>query len=407
MKRLLYFSLLSSFIYPPIVMAVDDLTDIRAELLSLVKRVENLEAENRQLRNTVQATSKEARAVASTPKNNEKRWTDTIAISGDLRTRYESFNIDGRDDRERSRVRARISLKATPTDNTEVAIGLASGGDDPVSTNQSLGGGSSTKDIRLDMAYFKWHARPGLTLTGGKMKTPFFRPGGNGLLWDNDLRPEGLAIRYASNRLFANGGLHFLESDTRRSNSRIAYGFQTGYKGKIELGQLIAGVSYFKLGADGRGAWFDNNFFGNTIACVDASCVYNNDFEELELFAELKTTITKYPLTLFVDYVQNQDASDHDTAWALGLKLGKASLPRTWEFGYTYQDVEADSLLGLWSDSDFGGGDTDTKGHIFKGAWAPNKNWKFGFTYFVNERGLHLGEGEDYNRLQIDWAFKF
>ena len=106
MKRLLYFSLLSSFIYPPIVMAVDDLTDIRAELLSLVKRVENLEAENRQLRNTVQATSKEARAVASTPKNNKKRWTDTIAISGDLRTRYESFNIDGREDRERSRVRA-------------------------------------------------------------------------------------------------------------------------------------------------------------------------------------------------------------------------------------------------------------------------------------------------------------
>ena len=170
---------------------------------------------------------------------------------------------------------------------------------------------------------------------------------------------------------------------------------------------LTAGISYFKLGAEGRAAWYDDDFFGNTMTCVGVDCVYANDFEELELFAELKTAVGRYPLALFIDYIQNQDASDYDTAWALGLKLGKASHPRTWEFGYTYQDVEADSVLGLWSDSDFGGGDTDTKGHIFKGAWEPNKNWKVGFTYFVNETGLDLGGGDDYNRLQLDWAYKF
>ena len=406
MNRLLPFSLLLTFIYPCIALAADDLSDIRAEVLSLLKRVESLEAENQRLRNEVQATSNRVDAVAEVSKK-KNGWTDTISVSGDLRARYESFDIDGREDRERSRVRARIALKARPTDNTEVAIGIASGGDDPVSTNQTLGNGGSTKDVRLDIAYFKWHARPGLTLTGGKMKNPFFKPGDNGLLWDRDLRPEGIATTYSVNNLFVNSGLLFLESDTRRSNSRIAYGFQTGYKGKVRASKLTAGISYFKLGAEGQGAWYDDDFFGNTVTCEDADCVYANDFEELELFAELKTAVGRHPLTLFVDYVRNQDASDYDTAWALGLKLGKASHPRTWEFGYTYQDVEADSVLGLWSDSDFGGGDTGTKGHIFNGAWAPNKNWKVGFTYFVNETGLDLGGGDDYNRLQLDWAYKF
>ena len=406
MNRLLPFSLLLTFNYPCIALAADDLSDIRAEVLLLLKRVENLEAENQRLRNEAQATSNRVDAVAEASKK-KNGWTDTVSVSGDLRARYESFDITDQDDRERSRIRARIALKARPTDNTEVAIGLATGGDDPVSTNQTLGNGGSTKDVRLDMAYFKWHARPGLTLTGGKMKNPFFKPGGNGLLWDGDLRPEGVAMTYAGNNLFVNSGLHFLESDTRRSNSRIAYGFQTGYKGKVGATMLTAGISYFKLGAEGRAAWYDDDFFGNTVTCVGVDCVYANDFEELELFAELKTAVGMHPLTLFADYVQNQDASDYDIAWALGLKLGKAHNPRTWEFGYTYQDVEADSVLGLWSDSDFGGGDTDTKGHIFKGAWAPNKNWKVGFTYFVNETGLDLGGEDDYNRLQVDWAYKF
>lgn len=407
MNRLLSFALLLTFIYPSLVLAVDDLTDIRAELISLIKRVESLEAENRRLQKAVKATSTEVKAVAAAPKKKKENWTDTISISGDLRARYESFDIDGRDDRERSRVRARIALKARPTDNTEVAIGLASGGDDPVSTNQSLGGGASTKDVRLDLAYFAWQAKPGLILSGGKTKNPYFKPGGNGLVWDGDLRLEGLTLAYASENMFINSGLHFLESDTRRSNSRIAYGFQTGYKGKVKVGRLTAGISYFKLGAEGRAAWFDNDYFGNTVICFGGDCIYSNDFEEIELFAELKTTMGEQPLTLFADYVQNEDASDYDTAWAVGLKYGKAINPRTWEFSYIYQDVEADSIFGLWNDSDFGGGDTDSKGHILKGAWAPNKKWKVGFTYFINEIGVDLDGRDDYNRLQVDWAYKF
>ncbi len=386
--------------------ASDEMTEIRSQLMALLERVEKLEAENQRLRADTSQTATRAEHVTTTS-GQKRQWTDTISISGDLRARYESFDIDARDDRERSRVRARLSVKAKPTDNTEIGIGLASGGDDPVSTNQTLGGGASTKDVRLDLAYFKWQARPGLSLSGGKSKNPFFRPGGNGLVWDGDLRHEGITLTYTGDALFLNTGLHFLESDTRRSNARIAYGFQSGYKGEFGTAKLTTGISYFKIGAEGRSSWYDDDFFGNTINCDGSSCVYANDFEEVELFAEMKTSLGNQPLMLFADYVQNQGASTNDTAWALGLKYGKASNRRTWEVGYTYQDIEADSVLGLWSDSDFAGGDTDANGHILRGAWAPSKKWKLGFTYFINETGVALGDNEDYKRLQVDWAYKF
>jgi len=382
----------------------DDLSQIRQELMSLLKRVETLEAENQQLREKVQTTSSKLETAA---KSNKGSWTDKLKVSGDLRVRYESIDEATRDDRERSRVRARVAIKANPTDNTEVGVGLASGGDDPASTNQTLGGGASTKDARLDLAYFKWQARPGLTVTAGKMKNMWHKAGGNSLLWDGDLRPEGVALTYKGDNLFVNSAIHFLESDSRRSNERIAYGLQAGFKGKIAAGKLTAGVSYFQIGAEGRAPWYDDDFYGNSSVCNGSDCVFANDFEELELFAELATSVGEQPFTVFADYVQNQDASDLDTAWAVGFKLGKASAPGSWQLGYTYQDVEADSIFGPWNDSDFAGGDTDSKGHILKGAWAVNKKLKIGFTYFDNESRVDLGSGRDYDRLQLDWAYKF
>ena len=61
-----------------------------------------------------------------------------LAWRGDVRYRYESFEIDQKDDRERNRLRARVALKATVSETVDVVVGLASGSDDPVSTNQTL-----------------------------------------------------------------------------------------------------------------------------------------------------------------------------------------------------------------------------------------------------------------------------
>ena len=110
---------------------------------------------------------------------------------------------------------------------------------------------------------------------------------------------------------------------------------------------------------------------------------------------------------MFADYVRNDAAKDQNIGWTLGVKFGKASAKNTWELGYIYQDLEADAVFGLLADSNFGGGGTDSRGHIFKGGWAPEDKWKVGFSYFVNEQAPDSVDRENYNRLQIDTVFKF
>ena len=388
-----------------------ELDSLKRDLLALMARVESLEAENNELRASTEAIVQQSADLSEFRKKSS--WANKITLKGDFRYRYENIDAENSDSRERNRVRARAAILAKPADNLEVGIGVASGGDDPVSTNQTLGGGGSTKDLRLDLAYFKWQFKPGATLQAGKIKNIWYKPGGNGLLWDGDFRPEGVALTLERNSYFVNAGFNFLESDTKKGNSLISYGIQAGYETKIGDRELVVGASYYDIGAKKRKVFYgdDDDFYGNTFTCADPatldSCEYQHDYDEVELFAQLNTQVKGRPLMLFADYVRNQDAEELDTAWAAGIKLGKAGAPRTWELAWIYQDVEADSVFGLTNDSDFGGGGTDSNGHIFKGGWAINKKWKISFTYFLNERNVDLGVKEDYDRIQIDSAFKF
>lgn len=390
--------------------AEDELSLLKTQLLDLLNRVEALEAENASLRSglkVVQADHKEGPS-----KKRSRAWTDTINLKGDLRYRYETIDIEDRDDRERHRVRARLALTAKPTDNLELGVGIATGGDSPVSTNQTLGDAASTKDLRLDLAYFKWQVSPDVAFIGGKYKNIWRRPGGVGLVWDGDVRTEGLALTYANGNFFLDTGVNFLESDSKGSE-QIAYGVQTGFNGKVGAGKLMTGVSYYYLGVEGRETFYGDpdDFFGNSFTCADLDtlndCTYNSNFEQLELFAEWKTTVNGRPLALFADYVQNQDADDLDTGWMTGFKYGKASSKGSWEIGYFYQDLEADAVFAAWTDSNVGGGGSDVKGHVLSGAIAPMKNWTIGFKYFDNNSGVDLGSDADYRRLQLDSKFKF
>ncbi len=150
----------------------EDFAAMRAQMMALSERLDRLEAENKALtaanaeltKNsqetaaTVAAVSEKTDAVVAEVEEQAAKssWTDTIRWKGDFRYRYETFDIENRPNRDRNRIRARAALIADVTPTIEVGLGLASGGDDPVSSNQTLGGGGSTKDLRIDLAYFDW-----------------------------------------------------------------------------------------------------------------------------------------------------------------------------------------------------------------------------------------------------------
>ena len=423
MKKYLAVSSLIWMLSSPVLQA--DVSDqevqaLRDQIRLLSERLDQLEHSSRQAQESATAVAsttqdekvldeKIDQAVAS--KVDEKMtavsWAERMRWSGDFRYRYEDINVEDGSDRNRNRIRARAVLEADVSDTMRVGLGLATGSDDPVSTNQTLGGGGSTKPINLDLAYFEWSGLTDTRVVGGKFKNQLHRAGGNALVWDSDWRPEGTSFSYDNGTLFAVGTGTFLESDSAKQQKEFAYATQLGVN--LPLGdkvKLTAGAGYYHLNAAGRKSFFgDGDFFGNSFDPVTSTYAYN--YHEVEAFAELGFNLFNRPAMIFGDYVENRAVDDNNVGYAFGLTYGKAKAKGTWDVSYVYQKLEADAVLGLLSDSDFGGGGTDSKGSVFKGTYAFHDNWFFEGTYFLNQIDLASGNPRDFDRLQLDLNFKF
>lgn len=371
-----------------------ELRELRAQIEALSDRLEQLEYGS-ELRST-EIESNQSFAQTSS-------WVERFKISGDLRPRAENIDNSISDsDRNRNRVRARMAVDVQVADDWSASIGLASGSADPISTNQTLGGGGTTKDLRLDLAYINYTGFTNTTLSAGKYKNVFFKPGGQNLVFDGDYRPEGVALKYSGDSVFLNAGTMILESDDKfiGNDKETMWGMQVGYELNLAASSLILGTSYYEASVAGSRPFFINLPYGNS---VDEAGAYLYNYEEWEVFAEANFSVAGKPLSIALDYVTNLDVSEFDTGWSLAAKLGSASGRGNWELGYGYQDLEADAILGSLTDSDFSGGGTDNSGHIIKAAYGLGANTKLGITYFINEYGeARLGDKIDYNRLQLD-----
>jgi hypothetical protein len=389
----------------------------KSKFADMASRVQALEAENAALKQQdtlpLENLSQLQSDVATLQSQNKaSSWSEQVKIKGDFRYRYEAIDVEDRDSRERNRIRARVAIAAQLPSDTEVGIGFATGGDDPVSTNQTLGGGGSTKDVRLDKAYFKWNATAGLYVQAGKFSNPLYKPQKSSLLWDGDWRPEGIGAGWAAEHLFAAFMGNWLESDTKNRNDTFSYSLQGGTKFSLGEAKLTAALAYHNFPTRGATPFYgdddDPDFFGNS----SVAGVYLYDYEMLEVGADLAMSVFDMPLSIYANYVNNQDADDYNSGWLAGISLGKASGKGTWGVGYQYRDLEADAVLGLLSDSDFAGGGTDGKGHILSGAYGINKQWSLGLTWFLdNEAGeknlADRGGAISYDRIMLDTKFKY
>ena len=334
-------------------------------------------------------------------------WTDKVTLKGDLRFRNDTIWVEDSNARNRQRIRARIGIEAEPTDFLEFGFQLASGSTDPISTNQTLTDGFSTKDIRLDLAYADMYSEnlPGINLIVGKIKNPYYRPGSAEMIWDGDLNPEGGVIKYAASNdqveFFANVG-GFWVTERRSDPDTMLFGGQAG----LQVSSLTVGISYFDyMNIQGYAPVYDpEDSFGNT---VDENGNYIYDYNLVEIFAEFNFDVDGFPVEFFGDFVKNTaEGVSGDLAWLVGTKIGKAKEPLSYGIRYLYRRVKEDAVLGAFADSDFVGGGTDAKGHEIGLDFQVLKNVMFAFTYFPNERRLTSG-GQDFHRMFFDFNFKF
>jgi len=378
------------------------------QIEKLMGRIERLEAK---LAEREERTEK----IAERRLPEAASWVERINLHGDLRYRHELIKAEGNDDRNRQRIRARVGLDAKVAETVRVGFQIATGSDDPVSTNQTLDGGFSSKDVWIDLAYFDWHpvSLSGLHVLGGKMKNPFYRPGKTELIWDGDLRPEGVAARYAKTLdnwdFFTNLGCFWVEERSSDADTGL-FGAQAGVKYSFpflgDKGHVLIGGSYYDYGSTkGKAPIYDpDDPFGNSL---DAGGNYRFDYNLVESFVEFGFRFHDIPVSLFGDYVVNTACGVREgRGWLAGLTVGKCKVPNSWAFRYNYRDIEADAVLGAFTDSDFIGGGTDGRGHEIGFDYQIAKHWRAGVTYFHNERKLSSGE-KGYQRLQLDLIFKF
>jgi hypothetical protein len=422
---------------------------LKDQLAALQTKIEQLEqAQAKTLKTADEAQTSADRAADVLAQSNAR-----LSFAGDVRYRNETFDVEYVDrNRNRDRIRARVNANFRVNDSITGQIGLSTGGSDPRSGNQTLDGQNSRKDFALDVAYLTWAPNASWKLTAGKQRYPWQRTGS--MFFDGDVNPEGLAVNYTRGNLFAGAFYDWLSeralsfsSPTGTNTDSILFGAQVGYRVPVsDRVKMTLAATYFDFdGVQGYNPLFGGSSFGNTTTTSAAVCSRTlaagtacllSDYDIIEAFADVSTTVAGSPLRFFVDYARNSAAEVNpvageklDTAFSAGINYGAAAAKGTWEMGLIYQQVEKDALFGQLLDSDFGDGNTDTSGFVVKGAYALARNWTLNATLFLNDLANDVPQSvtvfntatpapldtlvipnvfdRDYKRLQLDLNFKF
>jgi hypothetical protein len=329
------------------------------------------------------------------------KFIDQLDIKGDLRVRYERRDVEDGTARDRWRTRFRVGgVWKNLTESWEVGAGLATGGIDGTSTNDTWGDDKifETGDIRLDYAYAK-HKVADFAFTLGQQKNPFVA---SWLIWDGDLRPTGFTGQFAHDSgFFATAGAYGLEL-INDDNTAMMYAGQVGYANKIGNVKLTVAAGY---------QHYDSVFSSAEAPNPDY------DFQIGDLYARADIPFAKLVLSPYAQVWNNfgadgdfsqaggtLDPEDENLGWVAGIdaKMGAFKL------GYAYAVVGADSIVEGLKDADFGtgAGDVDVKGHKISGSYNFTKNWSAAVTAMLYESDQRSIDREA-DLYQFDINYKF
>ncbi len=353
-------------------------------------------------------------------------WVQKMKLKGDLRLRYQWQKKKASAERTRGRYRFRLGATTDVTDKVEVGFGLATGSDDPRSTNQTMDSTFETPDIRLDYAYAKWDATPNISLYGGKFKRKPILWQTSDLLWDGDINPTGFSAALGKSNIFENVdgflnvGSWVLEEASSDQSDPAMYYVQPGVKWAITDGisSKLALTYYNFTGLEGKnlthnaGTNTTVNQGGGVNGLYYSYNTLNPSFEiGMKNPLGKDFDLIKYA-AFFTDFVHNPDPSENNNGYLYGVKFGdkKIKKPGQWQAKYMYRRLEKDAWVDAFPDSDAYSGDTGVKGHEASLKYALLKNVIFGLDYYCMElidQSSSTGNHRKENLVQVDLLFKF
>ncbi len=351
-------------------------------------------------------------------------WWNRINWSGDFRYRHEMTDDDSSNGtRNRQRARARIKMNAKVNEEVDFSIRLATGDKSKTtSANQTFESQFDKKDVYIDQMYLTYSptALAGFQVLAGKMANPFVTIGGNQIIWDSDVTLEGGAFVKTlhlgeATELGVTGGYFWMNGDWSNSEQEQYLAAIQGHiitQSLDDISSFTVGVSYYDFGGvQGQGVYTG---VGNS----EVGSVLHNDYNLLELFAELNTKIQEVPFAVYGSYIDNggtESGYTDNTAWVAGAKLNKAKDPGSWQLGYEYREVEKDAVLGYFTESDFLGsttglgassGGVGSSGHKIGLKYQAMKNVQLAATYYMAKQKTSTVD-YDLNSLLLDVVVKF
>jgi hypothetical protein len=331
------------------------------------------------------------------------KWLKDLKFSGDLRLRYEAFHYHGssysgsgtnlngiQPDRNRFRFRLRFGFEKTFNPEMKIGFSLASGSlTDPISTNQTLTGDFNFKTIMIEKAFATYTPEwakvgpvSGLEITAGKFTNPFER-GSTDMIWDRDLKPEGIYEK-VDGRLLKTDNLdlkvygtagQFILNETGVRGLTVAnntngvdsnlWAFQVGLnpvfyvpglERPVDALSALSIYDYQHFVDHGNDAYPLGNFTnpGDT-GRLDAG-----QFNILNFYQEVAVYPYGIPVRPFFEFARNMASqasltTDSNNSWSSGITLGKLQKKGDWQASYQYKWIGSSSVVGAFNDSDFGG----------------------------------------------------
>jgi len=369
-------------------------------------------------------------------------WYERIRFAGDFRLRSESFLVDETPDRTRLRVRLRLGATAPLGDDFTVGFRLATGIPGVVtSANVNLGDAFTTKNLAIDRAYITWRPNTWLSVSGGKIGMPLWRPDGvvrSQLMFDEEVAPEGFheAFTILSRKEGLVRGLVVnAEQWMVREVSSGSDSWFLGGQGVLDLavaprvGLALSGAylaytnsaTLARLAASNQQLLMTNRVITRSGAVLDGGSPYqsesadpfdryDSEFRMVQAAAGLTgPRIAERPFTAFAEWVHNTGAtSDRDGIWA-GIGLGETRSRGDWSVGLAWARLEQEAVMSMFSYSDLGFGGTNVQGPIIQLAWRPVNALTLGLTDHLIQlvRKVPDGYAGTLHRLQIDGRVSF
>lgn len=306
----------------------------------------------------------------------------------------------GRDDLDRLRTRLRLGVSWTPSPAWELvgSMRLALGSDDN-DDNRRNNDNERSDGIGLDRLFVRWRAGESTSVLLGKAPMPLeLSP----MVWDADLRPAGITLDHSTalgdyDRLqFVGGwlaGQGLYGDESRIVAAQVAWRWHEGAPANAAV--LLGYLDFSDLDELTRQG------LARTNTIVAGRLV--EDYRLLDLQLVGRTGSARWPLEARLDLVRNLGADDERSGVRASLRAGDALLPRAWEFGYAYQNIQRDAVMAAFN-SDEWWFHSATRGHMLWVGYGIDATWSLRVSGFHEIRD---GLDEYTDRVRVDLSARW